>query len=88
MSKIAADIGRTLNKLKTVPQQFADKFKSVTPKKSGRARNNTKLSGDTVNADYNYAGPLNKGASRQAPQGMTAPTIKYIRQVVGKILGT
>jgi hypothetical protein len=88
MSKIAADIGRTLNKLKTVPQQFADKFKSVTPKKSGRARNNTKLSGDTVNADYNYAGPLNKGSSRQAPQGMTAPTIKYIRQVVGKILGT
>ena len=88
MSRIAQDLGRKIGKLKSVPQQFADKFKSLTPRKSGRARNNTRLSGDTVNADYNYAGPLNRGSSRQAPDGMTQPTIKYIRQVVTKILGS
>jgi hypothetical protein len=88
MSKIAVDIDKKVRRLRVVPQQFADKFKSLTPKKSGRARNNTRLSGDTVNADYAYAGPLNRGSSRQAPEGMTNPTIKYIRQVVAKLLGT
>jgi hypothetical protein len=88
MSKIAADIEKKVRSLKTVPRQFADKFISLTPRKSGRARNNTRLSGDVVDANYAYAVPLNKGASRQAPEGMTAPTIKYIRQVVGDILGT
>jgi len=87
MSNISKDLDRISRELKTVPKQFYEKFRAETPVRSGNARNNTRLAGDTVNANYAYAGPLNKGASRKAPQGMTIPTIKYIRQVVRNILG-
>jgi|688.fasta_scaffold2123351_2 hypothetical protein len=87
MSNISKDLDRISRNLRTVPKQFYEKFRAETPVRSGYARNNTRLAGDTVNANYAYAGPLNKGASRKAPQGMTIPTIKYIRQVVRNILG-
>ena len=99
MSNISRDLDRIARDLRTVPKQFYEKFRAEnaprpatlasaeTPVRSGYARNHTSLAGDTVNANYAYAGPLNKGVSRKAPQGMTIPTIKYIRQVVRNILG-
>jgi len=58
---------------------------------SGFAKANTRLENTTINADYNYADVLNKGrgyrdgqmrGSDQAPEGMTKPTIEYIRDYI------
>jgi hypothetical protein len=40
------------------------------------------LSGNKIVADYGYAGRLDEGASRQAPEGMSDPTIEYIEQTI------
>jgi len=60
-------------------------FRKVTPVNKGNARRNTKLitnvpNKTTILADYAYAGKLEEGSSDQAPEGMTRPTINYIRK--------
>jgi hypothetical protein len=79
-----------INALKKIPQQLiedaADYFRNVTPYRSGNARNNTYLGGDTIRADYNYAGRLDDGYSSQAPNGMVEPTIKFIDQRLKKLV--
>ena len=56
----------------------------------------TKISGKTIDANYPYAGVLDKGrhmtsrgmrGSKQAPRGMTEPTMNYIRQYIAQRLG-
>ena len=56
-------------------------FRAVTPIRSGRARRSTRLQGDTIIADYPYAGPLDSGYSSQAPQGMTVPTVRFVQRL-------
>lgn len=55
-----------------------------TPKLSGNARRNTKLSGDRILAQYAYAQRLDKGYSSQAPDGMTKPTDEYVKEYIDK----
>ena len=63
--------------------------KENTPIASGNARNNTTIKGNKVVSDYAYAGRLDDGYSKQAPQGFTQPTIeqldddtaKYVRKI-------
>jgi hypothetical protein len=80
-----------LKSLATVPKQGAEFFIKTTPIRSGNARRNTKFTqrsnGGTINGDYPYANRLNEGYSRQAPEGMTKPTIARIRALIRKILG-
>ena len=85
----------TLNSNNIAKEAFT-KFKDVTPVKTGNAKRSTKLQGNTINADYGYANVLDKGrhmtrrgmrGSDQAPQGMTEPTIKHIREYVKLKLG-
>lgn len=85
----------TLND-KNIAGEAYKKFVDVTPIKSGNAKRNTKLNGNTINANYGYANVLDKGrhmtrrgmrGSEQAPQGMTKPTIEHIRQYVKQKLG-
>jgi hypothetical protein len=85
----------TLNSQNIAKEAFT-KFKDVTPVKTGNAKRSTKLQGNTINADYGYANVLDKGrhmtrrgmrGSEQAPQGMTEPTIKHIREYVKQKLG-
>jgi hypothetical protein len=52
-------------------------FKNVTPVRTGNARNRTKQVANTITADYAYAGRLDEGWSKQAPTGMTAPSVDY-----------
>lgn len=68
-----------------------DKFKSITPIKTGQARQNTQLVGNKIVADYQYAEVLDLGrhmsdrgmrGSEQAPEGMTKPTVEYVNQYV------
>jgi hypothetical protein len=57
-------------------------FKQTTPVDTGRARRNTKLSGDEILAQYPYAVRLDQGYSRQAPDGMTRPTEKFVERYI------
>jgi hypothetical protein len=68
-----------------VKSKAADKFKELTPIDKGNARRSTKLRGNEIQANYDYANRLNTGWSKQAPNGMTDATIDYIRQLIRKI---
>lgn len=93
MSKIVDRLNKiteTLNS-QTITKFAYDTFKDVTPVDTGYAKRNTKLKNNTIEADYKYAEVLDKGrgirdgqirGSNQAPEGMTKPTIKAIRQFV------
>jgi hypothetical protein len=73
-----------------IAQPILDYFKKVTPKKSGYARNHTKLIKNnsmlTINADYPYATTLDEGSSKQAPDGMTAPAEKELERLVNRFI--
>ena len=67
--KITPDLKKKAKKLEQIAPEATKHFKSVTPKRTGNARNKTKLQGgNTINADYNYATRLEQGASSQAPR--------------------
>lgn len=59
-------------------------FRDTTPVKTGNARRNTHLVGDTIEADYRYAQRLDAGYSSQAPSGMTKPTDQYMKDWIAK----
>jgi hypothetical protein len=61
-------------------------FKNTTPVRSGNARSRTRTVGDNIRADYGYAGSLDAGSSRQAPGGMTNPTIDHFDKLVDNIV--
>jgi hypothetical protein len=65
-----------------------DYFVAQTPIKTGNARRNTDLDKpkDTIYADYDYAGRLDAGASRQAPKGMIEPTQRFIQREFDRII--
>ena len=52
-------------------------MKENTPKRSGNARRKTVRRGDSLKANYSYAGPLDAGQSPKAPKGFTEPTIEF-----------
>jgi len=98
MSNIRKRLDKVLKTLddKIVSKEAFDKFKDVTPERSGNAKRSTKLKGNTIDANYQYAGVLDKGrhmtnrgmrGSNQAPEGMSKPTIEHIRQFIFKQLG-
>jgi hypothetical protein len=68
-----------------LPKRALEKFKAVTPVRTGRARRSTRLSNQTIHADYPYAQKLDEGHSKQAPQGMTKPTEAWVRKEFKKI---
>jgi len=83
-------------KMRMYPQDVYNYFKKTTPIKSGNARSNTTLNGSTIEANYQYAGVLDKGrhmtnrgmrGSNQAPHGMTQPTKQYAAKRLQQILG-
>jgi hypothetical protein len=58
-------------------------FKRLTPVKSGNARKRTTLDNDkNIQAKYAYAGVLDSGSSRLAPQGMVKPTERQLAKLV------
>lgn len=70
------------------------RFYQYTPERTGNAKLNTKLNGNEIQTNYNYARVLDQGrgmrdgqmrGSTQAPKGMTQPTIddliKHIKDI-------
>jgi len=98
MSKITDRLDKVLKVVNdnNISREAYNKFKSVTPVRTGNAKRKTSLSGNSIEANYPYAGVLDKGrhmtnrgmrGSEQAPQGMTEPTIKHIRDYIKQKLG-
>jgi len=77
--RITPSLNTQSGRLKNLPKQAYNFFVSVTPIDTGYARSRTQLRGNTIDANYPYAIPLDRGWSRQARDGMTKPTEKYIR---------
>lgn len=74
-----------------VTKQAFDYFKTITPQRSGRAKNSTRLNNNRIEANYPYASVLDAGrgfrdgqmrGSTQALDGMTRPTIKEVDRLV------
>lgn len=82
INKRTKEIDRFVSDL---PRKMKDQFQSVTPIRSGNARSKTKLEGNEIQANYPYANRLNEGWSKQADQGMTDPTIEWVRQELRKL---
>ena len=84
--KMTPNLKSKQKKLALVPGKAHKEWVKVTPKRTGNAKRKTKLKGgDTIDANYPYAVPLDKGKSRQAPQGMLKPTMQFIKKEVDKI---
>lgn len=63
-----------------LPRAAHVEFVNATPIRSGNARSKTDLRGNEIQANYDYSIRLEKQSwSRQAPQGMSEPTIEWIR---------
>jgi hypothetical protein len=85
--KITGDIARIKRQLAAVPKQAHQEFVALTPIRSGNARRNTSLQGDTIRANYPYAQRLDEGYSRQAPKGITLPWEQWFRKRIKQIMG-
>lgn len=69
-----------------LPRRAHDEFKQETPIRTGNARSKTELRGKEIQANYPYAVRLEKeGWSKQAPQGMSEPTIDWIREQLRRL---
>lgn len=85
---ITADLTRIEQELKAYPQEVLTELKSVTPKRSGRARNSTTLENNKIiHANYPYFDKLDHGSSKQEPNGMTKQLDVWVVRKVKKIFG-
>lgn len=89
-------IASVQRQLAMLPREAFQEFVKVTPVDTGNARRHTSRSGNTINANYQYAGVLDKGrhmtgsgmrGSNQAPRGMIKPTQEFIARRVKQITG-
>jgi hypothetical protein len=85
-NKLTPSLKRIQQQLGKVPDQAFRFWEKQTPVQSGRARRSTKLQGDTIQAKYPYATRLNEGYSKQAPQGMSEPTDKFVAALTKRIM--
>jgi hypothetical protein len=98
MSKITDRLNKVLSIVNSnnISNEAYKKFISVTPARSGNAKRKTTKSGNSIEANYAYAGVLDKGrhmtnrgmrGSEKAPKGMSEPTIEHIRDYIKQTLG-
>ena len=78
---------KALTALDDLPEFAQQAMKSNTPVRSGNARRNTNLQGNTVTANYPYAERLEDNWSPQTRgQGIIAPTERDIQREVDRRL--
>jgi hypothetical protein len=68
--------------MQRLPGEMHEEFVKQTPIRTGNAKRSTELKSNEIQGNYNYANRLNTGWSRQAPNGMTEPTIEFARAKV------
>tara|TARA_R110002050_G_scaffold47419_2_gene110697 strand:+ start:786 stop:1082 length:297 start_codon:yes stop_codon:yes gene_type:complete len=81
------ELFKELSKMPTQAMKEAYPFlKSKTPIQSGNARSNTRLNGTKIKSDYAYAGRLDEGWSKQAPDGFTEPTLDELENIIDNLV--
>ena len=86
LDRVTPSLNRIARDLRDVPAGAFKTWRDVTPKRTGNARRRTQLRGDTIQANYQYAVPLDRGSSSQAPQGMARPTLRWLQQTLRRIM--
>ena len=56
-----------------------EQLRKITPKRSGNAQRRTILKKQTIVLQYPYGERLDTGWSKQAPKGMSGPTLKHLQ---------
>tara|TARA_B100001094_G_scaffold268251_1_gene271883 strand:- start:321 stop:620 length:300 start_codon:yes stop_codon:yes gene_type:complete len=85
-----ADLKRLQNNIdkaiSTSMQDTYNYYKKETPRKGGNARNKTKFnkSRNSINSNYDYAGRLDSGWSKQSPKGFTKPSLNFLENTITK----
>ena len=77
LQQLAKSVKRELRQVMRESHRY---FKEITPIRNGYAQRNTILVGNEIRANYDYAGALDDGKSRQAPKGMSEPTIEKMEK--------
>ena len=60
-------------------------FIEKTPRQSGNAQRRTRVRRRRIEANYPYAQRLDEGWSKQAPRGMSEPTLDHIESEVDRL---
>ena len=86
-SKLNARLSKQQDQLVKLSKDSLEKFKSLTPIKTGNARSKTRLESNNskIVGDYPYAGKLDKGWSKQAPNGIISPFTAWFKQQLKKV---
>lgn len=80
-NRIKTSVGQIQERFERLPKQAFAYWRKITPKRTGNARRKTSLKGKEIRAAYPYAQRLDEGLSKQAPDGMFEPTVKYIKRI-------
>ena len=83
---MSPSLGKIVAKVEKLPNEAYKFWKNITPRRTGNAKRRTRLQGNKIKANYNYAVPLDQGRSKQAPEGMSKPTERYIRNELDRIM--
>lgn len=87
LSNFNKQINRALHAFDDLPEFAEQSMKNHTPVRTGNARRNTNLTGNTVVANYPYAQRLEDNHSPQTHgQGIIAPTEQAIQREVDRRL--
>lgn len=84
--RITASLAKMTKRIQQLPREAYDVFVQETPIRTGNARRRTKLVKEEIQANYQYAQPLDNGHSSQSPEGMTKPTEKFIEKRLQQII--
>jgi hypothetical protein len=85
-SVLNARLKKQQTALANLPSQGLVEFQKLTPRDTGNARSRTLLKGkNDIVGDYAYAQRLDRGWSKQAPQGMIKPFTKWWTDQIKKI---
>lgn len=85
-ARVVASLSNIARRMNQLPKDAYTFWKNITPVKTGNARRRTTLQGNKIKANYQYAVPLDRGWSKQAPRGMSGPTDKYIKQRIARYI--
>lgn len=80
LDKIAAELDKKLAQL------AYEHWKKITPIDKGNARRRTRLQNSSIVAAYPYAQRLDEGWSKQAPHGMSKPTLRVVERELAKMM--
>lgn len=79
-SKLHRKMSRMNRALDNAWQDTGEYFRKITPYRGGNARRRTRVNDRKIHANYAYAARLDAGWSRQAPNGMVMPSVKYFKR--------